>query len=146
FYLRWNAAGVQGIAASDALEAAITAVEAATAIAAETSTVQANVASELPPLRQTEAEAGAALHRLIVEREALDAEEARAREAAQRLRQRIGQAEQDTQRESALDADALAALEKLAEEAGALAESSARAADLLANSEATTNELNEALA
>ena len=74
----------------------------------------------MPPLRQTEAEAGAALHRLIVEREALDAEEARAREAAQRLRQRIGQAEQDTQRESALDADALAALEKLAEEAGAL--------------------------
>ena len=146
FYLRWNAAGVQGIAASDALEAAIAAVEAATAIAAETSTIQANVASELPPLRQTEAEAGAALHRLIVEREALEAEEARAREAAQRLRQRIGQAEQDTQRESALDADALAALEKLAEEAGALAESSARAGDLLANSEAATNELNEALA
>ncbi|HTW34471.1 MAG TPA: chromosome segregation protein SMC [Rhizomicrobium sp.] len=145
-YLRWNAVMAQGAAAGDALEAAIAAVEAATAVATETSTVQANVASELPPLRQTEAEAGAALHRLIVERDALDAEEARAREAGQRLRQRITQAEQDTQRESALDADALAALEKLAEEAGTLAESSARAADLLANSEATTNELNEALA
>jgi len=146
FYLRWNAAGAQGIAASDALEAAIAAVEAATTVAAEASTVQANVASELPPLRQTEAEAGAALHRLIVERDALDAEEARAREAGQRLRQRIGQAEQDMQRETALDADALAALEKLAEEAAAIVEASARATDQLANSEATTNELNEALA
>ena len=115
FYLRWNAAGAQGVAASDALEAAISAVEAATAVAAETSTVQANVANELPPLRQTEAEAGAALHRLIVQRDALDAEETRAREAGQRLRQRITQAEQDAQRETALDVDALAALEKLAD-------------------------------
>jgi chromosome segregation protein len=146
FYLRWNAAGVQGVAASDALEAAIAAVEAATAIAAETSTVQANAASELPPLRQTEAEAGAALHRLIVERDALDAEEARAREAAQRLRQRIGQAEQDSQRETALDADALAALEKLAEESRAIDESTVRAAEELANSETVTNAFNDALA
>ena len=45
----------------------------------------------LPPLRQTEAERGAAHHRLIAQREQLDAEEARAREAAQRIRQLIAQ-------------------------------------------------------
>ena len=52
-------------------------------------------------LRQTEAERGAALHRLVLQREALDAEEARAREEAQRLRQRISrQTEQDAARET----------------------------------------------
>jgi hypothetical protein len=41
-------------------------------------------------LRENEAVRGAALQRLLHERDALDAEEARAREEAQRLRQRIG--------------------------------------------------------
>ncbi|HKD20602.1 MAG TPA: chromosome segregation protein SMC [Rhizomicrobium sp.] len=145
-YLRWTSATAQGEAAAQALEAATAAVEAATLIAAEASTVQANVASELPPLRQVEAEAGAALHRLIVERDTLDAEEARAREAAQRLRQRIVQAEQDSQRESTLDADALASLEKLAEETRALEENAARAAEDLVNSESQSSELHDRLA
>ena len=95
--------------------------------------------ANLPPLRQTEAENGAALHRLIVERDALDAEEARAREAAQRLRQRIDQAGHDRQRESTLDADALAALETLAQEGRTLEDISARAVeDLNAAQEQST--------
>ena len=144
-YLRWTAAMGQAAGAGHALETAGAAVESATAVAAEASTVQANVAAELPPLRQTEAEAGAALHRLIVERDTLDAEEARAREAAQRSRQRILQAEHDRERETALDADAAAAAEKFAEEARALQESSARAASELAEAEARANALNDAL-
>src|SRR5208283_2815410 len=111
--------------------------------AAEASTVQADMAADLPPLRQNEAECGAAFHRLIVERDALDAEEARAREAAQRVSQRIVQAQHDSQRESALDADALAALEKLAAEADTLDGVSARAADELAAAEAQTSEAND---
>jgi chromosome segregation protein len=144
-YLRWTAATGQTEAAETALAVAISAVEACTLVASEASTVQANVASELPPLRQSEAETGAALHRLIVERDTLDAEEARAREAAQRLRQRILQAGHDKDREAALDADALAAIEKLDEETRTLEGSSARAADDLANAEAQSNESNDAL-
>ncbi len=98
-------------------------------------------------LRQIEAEKGAALHRLIVERDALDAEEARAREAAQRLRQRIGQAGQDIVREQALDADAQTALAKLAEaNRKGLEAMSARAAEDLAAAESVSAELTDALA
>ncbi len=145
YHLRWTASTAHGKAAEEALEAATAAVESCTALAAEASTCQADIAAELPPLRQSEAESGAALHRLIVERDTLAAEEARAREAAQRVSQRIVQAQQDSQRETALDADALAALEKLAAEADALDAVSARAADELAGAEAQASEANDAL-
>ncbi len=145
FLLRWTSANEQGRAADDALAAAIATVESHTIVAAEASTLQANVASELPPLRQIEAEAGAALHRLIVERDTLDAEEMRARESAQRVRQRIAQAEQDKERESALDADARAALEKFVVELRELEQSSSRANDDLAKTQAQSSELNDAL-
>ena len=145
YHLRWTASTAHGKAAEEALEAATAAVESCTALAAEASKCQADIAAELPPLRQSEAESGAALHRLIVERDTLAAEEARAREAAQRVSQRIVQAQQDSQRETALDADALAALEKLAAEADALDAVSARAADELAGAGAQASEANDAL-
>ncbi len=62
----------------------------------------------------------------IVERDALDAEEMRARESAQRVRQRIAQAEQDKERRSALDADAFGAPEKFVVELRELEEFVAR--------------------
>jgi chromosome segregation protein len=145
-YLRWTAAEIRLRAAEEELAVASSAVEAAASVAAEASTIQANLAAELPPLRQTEAEKSAALHRLIVARETLDAEEARAREAAQALRQRIGQAEQDDARERSLDADAQAALSKLGEEADALKTASEHAAADIAKADALTRELNDALA
>jgi chromosome segregation protein len=145
FLLRWTSAQEQDKAASEALNAAIASVESLTGDAAEASALQANVASELPPLRQVEAEAGAALHRLIVERDTLDAEEMRARETAQRTRQRILQAEQDREREAALDADAHAALEKFVVELRELGEATTRANDDLAQSQAQSAELNDAL-
>jgi len=91
-YLRWMAAEVRLTAVKDEFQASASAVEVCTARAAEASTVQANLSVELAPLRQAEAEKAAGLQRLVVERDALDAEEARSREAAQRLRQRIAQA------------------------------------------------------
>jgi chromosome segregation protein len=144
-YLRWTASTAHARTTEEALEENSVAVERCTALAAEASTVQADTASELPPLRQTEAERGAALHRLIVERDTLDAEETRAREAAQRVRQRIAQAKQDSERESGLDADALAALIKLTEEAGALEGVSAGASDEIVAAEARTSEANDIL-
>ena len=88
-YLRWTAAEAQSNVATETLEAASAAVAVSTGHSAEAATSQANAASILPPLREMEAEKSAALHRLVVERDALDAEEARAREGAQRIRQRI---------------------------------------------------------
>ena len=82
---------------------------------------------------------------MIIERDALDAEEARAREAAQRLRQRMGQADQDILREQALDADAQAALAKLAHESESLEAMSMSAAEDLAAAEEISAELTDSL-
>lgn len=144
--LRWSAAEAQARIAAEALEAANNAVTSFTETAALASTAQAEAASALPPLRQAEAERGAALHRLIVERDALDAEEARAREAAQRLRQRIAQAEADIAREQGLGADAEAALKALSEETTGIESAIANSANDLAEAEARATEFNDALA
>jgi len=146
FFLRWSAAESHAKVAKEALDAAIAAVETATQVAAIASTEQAQCAELLPPLRQTEAEKSAALHRLIVQRDALDAEEARAREAAQRLRQRIAQAEQDIVREKTLDADARSSLEKLNEERVELEDVASRASAELEGAEGRANEVAAALA
>ncbi|HEY5338751.1 MAG TPA: chromosome segregation protein SMC [Rhizomicrobium sp.] len=144
-HLRWIAAAAQMGHAEEALVAASASVAACTDQAAQASTIQIQAAEAVPPLRQHEAERSAALHRLTVEREALDAEEQRAREEAQRLRQRIGQSEQDLLREQALDADASTALEKLSAESAELEAATARAQGDLAAAETRTAELAEAL-
>ncbi len=146
FYLRWSAAEAHAKVARQALDAAIAAVEEATQTAAAASAEQADRAALLPPLRQTEAEKSAALHRLIVERDALDAEEARARENAQRLRQRIAQAEQDIVREKTLDADARNSLETLTAERIELEDAASRTTSELESAEGHANEAAAALA
>ncbi|HEY8696601.1 MAG TPA: chromosome segregation protein SMC, partial [Rhizomicrobium sp.] len=145
-YLRWSSGQAQVYAAEQALTKASGAVADCTDRAAVASTAQAAAAAELPPLRQREAERAAALHRLVMEREALDAEENRAREEAQRLRQRISQTEQDLARERALDADAAAALEALAAEFVELEVAAAGAAAELAAAQSAAAELGDALA
>ena len=145
-YLRWTAAELRAGAAQEALTAASTVVTSCTEEAARASTAQADAATALPPLRQTEAEKSAALHRLILEREALDAEEARARELAQSLRQRIAQTAQDLERERTLASDAETALAALTGEATGLEAAQERAADEIAGAETRTAELNAALA
>ncbi|HEX3674805.1 MAG TPA: chromosome segregation protein SMC [Rhizomicrobium sp.] len=145
FYLRWISAEAQSKVADAALEVAATVVAECTGHAAEAATIQADAATILPPLRQTEAEHSAALHRLFIERDALDAEEARAREAAQRVRQRLAQSDQDSAREQALETDAASALATLAGETGALESASARAEEELADAQSRAVELSDAL-
>ena len=144
-YLRWSSAEKQTKDAAEALTAATHTVSECTDRAAIAATIQAAAAEALPPLRQTEAERSAALHRLVLERDALDAEERRARDEAQRLRGRIAQSQQDLAREQGLDADAKAALEKLGDEAAALEEKSAHAAEELTAAEARAAECAEML-
>ena len=87
----------------------------------------------LAPLRDRAAEAAAAVQRLGVERDRLDAEDARVAAARADHRSRLEQTDRDTVREQARVTDAEAALARLAEEkqaleAAAAGESETRAA------------------
>ncbi len=144
-HLRWIAADAQCRTAIQEFEAAGITVANCTALAAEAATVRATAASDLEPLRLAEAERGAALHRLHVERDALDQEVARARDAAQRQRQRIVQAEQDLARERTLKGDAETSLARITAEKDALESESAGAQELIAASESRVVELGDAL-
>ena len=141
------------------LEADTRDVAERTADQAEAARVQGIAAAALPPLRDEEARAGAALHRLVLAREALDGEERRAKERTAELERRVAQLAQDAQRETALIDDAAATLERLAQEDAALAEQQgasetarqsaearlAEAEQLLAACEARLNEAQAAL-
>jgi chromosome segregation protein len=120
-------------------------VAAATDEAAKASTVQSDAAAKLPPLRNDEAGKSAAHHRLVVAREQLEAEEARAREAAQRFRQLITQGEADIAREKELDKDAVSALTTLAGEREALELAGASAESDLATAAEQSAALNAQL-
>jgi chromosome segregation protein len=98
----------------------------------EAARLQAIAAADLPALREEEARRGAALHRIALARDALAAEEKRAKEREAELERRIAQSLRDLQREEALIADAAAMAERLAAEDAALAEASNRAGDLAA--------------
>jgi chromosome segregation protein len=144
-YLRWTAAELRATAATEALRAATTVVERCTEAAAVASTVQAEASEALPPLRQVEAERAAALQRLIQQRQALEAEENRARELAQSLRQRISQTGQDLEREHVLQKDAQTAIEALTTESSELEAAQERAVQDVADAEQRAAELNAAL-
>ena len=70
----------------------------------------------LPALREAEARAAAALQRLVIARETLEREEARAKERIAELDRRLAQLDDDIERERRLAADAEAALARLATE------------------------------
>jgi len=92
----------------------------------EAARLQAIAAAGLPALREEEARRGAALHRITLARDALEAEEKRAKERDAELERRIAQFARDLQREEALIADAAAMAERLAAEDATLAEASDR--------------------
>jgi chromosome segregation protein len=145
-YLRWTAAEARTAIAAEELSTAAALVATATETAARASTAQSDAATILPPLRQSEAERGAAHHRLIAQREQLDAEEQRAREAAQRVRQLIAQAETDAEREKLLEHDADSALADLDRETRTLNAASDSAGEDLAAAEQLAAEMSETLA
>src|SRR5690606_34097452 len=103
--------------AEQALHAAEREVADRTLQVSEAHDAERIAAEALPPLRQNEAEAGARLHRLTVAREGLDAESARAQEAAEQVRTRLAQIAADAERESALAQDAEETIARLAAEA-----------------------------
>ena len=102
------------------LDADLLEVAERTRAQAEAARLQAIAAVALPPLREEEARRGAALHRIALAREALEAEEKRAKEREAELARRLAQFTGDLQREEALIADAAGVMDRLAAEEAAL--------------------------
>src|SRR6202795_3747893 len=80
FHLRWRNANTEIDESERAKDLSIRAVAAATLAQSEAGKGRDGVAEKLPALRETLAKAAAGLQRLVIARETLDAEEARAKE------------------------------------------------------------------
>ena len=120
YHLRWLNANAELEAAEGARAAALREVAATTLAQTEAARVQEETSAALPPLREAEARAGAALQRLVVARETLDREEMRAKERIAELSRRLVQFNEDIARERKLAADSEGALERLTNEAAGL--------------------------
>jgi len=160
FHLRWTSTRTEVGEAERVRDQAIRVVAERTGEQTVATTRQTEVAAGLPTLREAEVRAAAALQRLIVARETLEQEEARAKARIEELDRRLEQFAADIERERRLTADAEAALHRLATEETALtAEAQASAERLigvnqrvaaadatLASSEKSFSELTGALA
>jgi chromosome segregation protein len=116
YHLRWSAASIEVSQAEQAKDMSLREVAARTEAQAEASKRQVLAAASLPELREAEARAGAALHRLNVASQELDREETRAKDRIAELDLRLVQIAADAEREQRLAADAQAALARLAVE------------------------------
>jgi chromosome segregation protein len=129
FHLRWIGANAELTQAEQDRSLAVRVVGERTGAQAQATTRQAEASTAVPPLREAEARAAAALQRLVIARETLEQEETRARNRMAELDQRLIQlgADIDRERLQATDADeALARFaaeeETLRQEVGANAE------------------------
>ena len=119
--IAWRAADAEAAGAETAFAGLTGDVVERTRLQAETARAQAMFAADLPALRDAEARAGAALHRLVAARDMLAGEEKRAEARAHELRRRIEQMASDIAREQSLVSDAAQAIERLDAESGTLA-------------------------
>ena len=105
-YTRWREAEIARAEADGVLRQRLS--QAAQSEAAARAATKAREAAEdaLPPRREEETVAAAILQRLTLQRAAIDAEEARARQSVETLKGRIRQMVSDTDREQALNRDA----------------------------------------
>ena len=128
YHLRWSAATIEVTEAENAKDLCVREVAARTEAEVEASKRQALAAASLPELRETEAAAGAALHRLNLALADLDREEQRAKDRIAELDKRLVQFAADSERERRLAADAEEAIARIAaEEATIRAEAHANA-------------------
>src|SRR6478672_3295764 len=116
YYLRWQGANAEVAESARAKDLSVRAVAEATIAQGEAGKGREEAASGVPPLREAEARAAAALQRLLIAQDTLDAEETRARDRLAELDRRLAQFEEDVARERTLVADAEAALAQLAQE------------------------------
>lgn len=115
-HLRWTTASEQLARALAGFDQAEGAVRALMLTVTQATTRRTDLAGGLAPRRQTEAEAAAALQRLLLARDGLDAEEARARDGLGAAQRRLAQLTGDLARERDLAGDAERALTRLTDE------------------------------
>ncbi|MBC6440942.1 MAG: AAA family ATPase [Rhodospirillales bacterium] len=113
---RWQDAEGAVATSTEALLAIESEVVEATRQVAEATTAQATAAEALPPLREAEGQASAALNELTVARVALEAEERRINEQRREIVARLDQFTTDLERETTLAEDARRALSTLDDE------------------------------
>ena len=113
YHLRWTVATSEVSEAERAKDMCVREVATRVGAEAEASKRQALAQASLPELREAEARAGAALHRLNVALQDLDREETRAKDRIAELDLRLVQFAADGEREQKLVADAEAALARL---------------------------------
>ena len=105
-HLRWQQAVDAAEQAQQALKEASDAVAQLTGKVGEATSTQLQLQDIVPPLRDEEVQAAAALRRLVVEREGIEKEENRAKELLERLGGQLAVLDQDSSREQAALADA----------------------------------------
>ena len=125
-HLQWTAACAQVEHDETAFQVALSAVAEETKAEGEALREQAQAAEKLQPLRDEEAQRAAVLHRLSVERDALEREEARAKARQAELETRLAQASRDLAREEEHIAEAEGMLRGLGEEGRKLEAASSR--------------------
>ena len=135
-HLRWTMAQSELAAAAEQFAQIETLVAELTQAVATATTAQAKSSSALPDLREKEAEAAAALQRLMVARDALDAEERRIETLRDEIQNRVAQIDADIGREKSLGRDAAEAVENLEREATEIRAAQTREADDLATAKA----------
>jgi len=121
-YIRWTEEKEALTGAEGQFAEAQKQVNEATALQAESARVQAIAAHKLPELRDEAAKAGAALQRLVIARNELDAEERRVKERLQDLERRMVQLAEDIRREQSMVSENDEVLERLSEERAELLE------------------------
>jgi chromosome segregation protein len=124
-YRRWNEADAARAAAREDLKARVVAASQAETAAVQAAKGRGTAEDALPPLREEEAVAGAILQRLMVQRDALAEDEARASETIAALTARIEQLEKDREREQGLNRDAGETIDRLEWEQRELAKAGA---------------------
>ena len=160
-HIRWHQACVMVDEAAAQLVEARAQVDTATQEATSANVVQAAAHERLPALRESEAEAAAALRHVMLEQEGLEAEAQRAQEMVARLETQLATIAQDMAREEHVLQDAAQQEKALAEEEATItnaassdeAEMEARAraemeaaAQVLADAEARLEAANRAAA
>ncbi|MDA0923386.1 MAG: chromosome segregation protein SMC [Proteobacteria bacterium] len=139
-WLRWGDAQQAVLRAEAVLREALAAAGRAEGGALQAGNAREAAEAALPPLREEEAIAGAILQRLSLERDGLDGEIARAREAVSMLEGRLDQLTHDIAREGALNADAGETIARLEDERATLAAEGAGHDDRLATALAAAEE------
>ncbi len=134
-YRRWREAKDAADAAQRELTEATRRVAAGTTEAAQAEKARGDASESMPPLREEEAIAAAALQRLQVQRERLEDRERQARGQLAGLERRIQQLGADLTREEGLAADAGGVLERFEAEEAELQQAEATEGDRLAEAE-----------